>query len=273
MLFNFKIIKALKRRLPGQNFRLWYLLGFIMIALILSGCSKQKAAPAEQAFREKLFEKITTSNIPWSKIGKSVQQRDILALQMGSGDSTTIIFGGFHGDEVRGIELVHRFAEYLHREQPSLTARVIIIPLLNPDGLLAGTRVNANKVDINRNFQTANWRSDSGSGRTYPGPKPASEPETRIVIELLRQYQPQRIISVHTPLEVVNYDGPGKNLAERMALHTGYPAEGDIGYPTPGSFGTYAGKEMQIPTITHELPRGDYDWDANRKALMEAVTY
>ena len=32
-----------------------------------------------------------------------------------------------------------------------------------------------------------------------------------------------------------------------------YPTESSIGYPTPGSFGTWAGVERDIPTITLEL--------------------
>ena len=32
-----------------------------------------------------------------------------------------------------------------------------------------------------------------------------------------------------------------------------YPIEESIGYPTPGSFGTYAGVERNIPIITLEM--------------------
>ena len=41
-----------------------------------------------------------------------------------------------------------------------------------------------------------------------------------------------------------------------MANHSGYPVVESIGYPTPGSFGTFAGKIRQIPVITLELPPG-----------------
>ena len=51
----------------------------------------------------------------------------------------------------------------------------------------------------------------------------------------------------------MNYDGPAKEIAERISEIIGYPAEGSIGYPTPGSFGTYCGVERNIPTITLEL--------------------
>ena len=94
-------------------------------------------------------------------------------------------------------------------------------------------------------------------------------------MDLIEKYNPDRIVSIHAPLEVVNYDGPARALAERMSVHNGYPVSGDIGYPTPGSFGNYAGVERSIPTITLELPRGGFDamWEPNKKALLEAITY
>ena len=38
-----------------------------------------------------------------------------------------------------------------------------------------------------------------------------------------------------------------------MAEANGYPMCQDIGYPTPGSLGSYAGKDLNIPVITLEL--------------------
>ena len=43
------------------------------------------------------------------------------------------------------------------------------------------------------------------------------------------------------------------NIAEKISEITGYPVQSDIGYPTPGSFGTYCGVERKIPTITLEV--------------------
>ena len=51
----------------------------------------------------------------------------------------------------------------------------------------------------------------------------------------------------------MNYDGNAKQIAEKISNIIGYPVEKSIGYPTPGSFGTWAGIEKNIPTITLEL--------------------
>jgi hypothetical protein len=47
-----------------------------------------------------------------------------------------------------------------------------------------------------------------------------------------------------------------------------------MGYPTPGSLGTWAGVDRQIPIVTLELParqRGEDGWKANREALLAAI--
>jgi len=71
-------------------------------------------------------------------------------------------------------------------------------------------------------------------------------------------YQPAKIISIHTLLRAINYDGQAAELAKLMSKYNDYPVSKDIGYPTPGSFGTYAGIERNIPTTTLELPRGQF---------------
>ena len=50
--------------------------------------------------------------------------------------------------------------------------------------------------------------------------------------------------------------GDAKELAEKISVIIKYPVEESIGYPTPGSFGTWAGIERNVPTITLELDEG-----------------
>ena len=135
---------------------------------------------------------------------------------------------------------------------------LLFIPCLNPDGMQLGRRTNANGVDLNRNFPTKNWGEDTSLAGDNPsnyfgGETPASEIETQFVIDVIEKYKPELIITLHAPYKVVNYDGPAKDTAEKISKIIGYPVEASIGYPTPGSFGTYAGVERQIPTITLEL--------------------
>lgn len=165
---------------------------------------------------------------------------------------TVLIIGVVHGDEPQGKFLIEN---YLQNTEAKPKSRLLFIPCLNPDGLENNTRSNSNGVDINRNFPTTNWGGSQGnvSFDFYGGENPASEIETKFVMEILEEYSPDIILTLHSPYRVVNYDGPAKEIAEKIGEIIGYPVSSDIGYSTPGSFGTYAGVERNIPVITLEL--------------------
>ena len=165
-------------------------------------------------------------------------------------EKTVLIIGVFHGDEPEGELLINEYLKNI--EEKELKNRLLTIPCLNPDGKALKTRQNANKIDLNRNFPTKNWAKTEDE-QYFGGEKANSEIETQFVVDVIENNQLDAILSLHTPYKIVNYDGPAKNLAEKISEITGYAVEEDIGYPTPGSFGTYAGKERNIPTITLEL--------------------
>ncbi len=165
------------------------------------------------------------------------------------GEGKTLIIGVFHGDEPQGKFLIEKYMK---------TNGLMFIPCLNPDGMQLGRRTNANGVDLNRNFPTKNWGEDTSLAGDNPsdyfgGASAGSEIETQFVIDVIEKYKPELIITLHAPYKVVNYDGPAREIAEKISEIIKYPVEASIGYPTPGSFGTYAGVERQIPTITLEL--------------------
>ena len=190
----------------------------------------------------------------------------------------TLIFAGIHGSEPESTILAERLVALLS-EKPELAERqhVVIVPGVNPDGLHAGRRTSDHGVDLNRNFPAASWSARVPSAAYHPGPAPASEPETQALISLVNTLRPEKIISIHSILrgrQCNNYDGPGAFLAGALAAHNGYPVKASIGYPTPGSFGSWAGVDRQIPTVTLELPRGgdaEDIWRRNRPGLLAAI--
>ncbi len=192
-------------------------------------------------------------------------------------DKTLLYIGVVHGDEQEGEFLVYNLMDEIKKDINLINNnRVLFIPVLNPDGKDLNTRGNSNGVDINRNFPTQNWKKSEIIDKYYSGPAPASEIETRFIIDIIESYKPDLIITFHTPYKVVNYDGPAQDIAKLISSLNNYPVQEDIGYPTPGSFGTYAGIERNIPTITLELPEDvgqNTLWTENKKALIEVLKY
>ncbi len=197
--------------------------------------------------------------------------------RFGSGPRPVLVFGGIHGDERNSAEVADALVRYLREGAASqLALNVAIIPSANPDGLAAGERGNARGVDCNRNFPARNW-SVSAARSSHGGASAGSEPETRALIRVVNMLQPRAIISIHSITrgrECNNYDGPARQLAEIMSRHNRYPPKASIGYPTPGSFGSWAGIDQRYPVITLELPKklpGPQCWDQNRDALLAAI--
>ena len=172
-----------------------------------------------------------------------------------------LVIGCMHGDEPQGKYLIQ---EYL---KSNTETKLLFIPCLNPDGIKSNTRVNANGVDLNRNFPTKNWKLTE-KNNFYGGQEPASEIETKFLINVIEEYKPELILTLHAPYKVVNYDGDVLNIAQKISEIIKYPVEASIGYPTPGSFGTWAGIENKIPTITLELDE-EIDVKELRKPVFE----
>jgi protein MpaA len=128
---------------------------------------------------------------------------------------------------------------------------------VNPDGAALGQRWTERGVDLNRNLPTGDWTPEIKNPRYPPGPSAASEPENKALVKLIDTIRPVAILSAHSFTQPqINVNGPARPWGERLAAVCGYPVTEDIGYPTPGSLGTYAGKERGIPTITLEIERG-----------------
>jgi protein MpaA len=205
--------------------------------------------------------------------GLSVEDRPIDYTVIGRGQTTVLILATIHGNEAAGTPLVERLQSEL-AAQPELVAdrTIVLVPVVNPDGLAADTRRNATGVDLNRNYPADNW-----SNRGPNGSMPSSEPETRAVLELLDRYAPDRVVSIHQPLRCIDYDGPARALAEAMAAACDLPVR-RLG-TRPGSLGAYVGEDLGVPIITVELPGraeragADALWERYGAMLVESITF
>jgi len=162
-------------------------------------------------------------------VGRSADGRPIRAVaRNGLGDARggdgggplVLAFGCIHGDECAGIGALR----HADRGRPPLGDGLVLVPNLNPDGRAAGTRTNANGVDLNRNF-AAGWEPIGVPGDPeYSGPRPFSEPETRIARRLIRALRPDVTIWFHQEAQrLVRAWGPSVAVARRYAHLSGEP--------------------------------------------------
>jgi protein MpaA len=207
------------------------------------------------------------------ELGRSVNGTPLTLEVFGDGEDRVLIFGGIHGSEPTSAALARKLADHLRINWDLFEGKTVaILPAANPDGLARRSRTNARGVDLNRNFPAKNWRR-SRHGHRRGASAPASEPETRAVIRAVELIRPDRIIAIHATGRgghCNNYDGPAEDLAALMAQSNGYPVKATMGYPTPGSFGSWAGIDREIPTVTLELPQdlsGQRCWRENAEAL------
>jgi len=252
----------------------------IAVAVLLTGCFRPYPQPVITEWPD------GHSNVHIEVVGHSAEGRDITCTILGDGPQTTFVLAAIHGDEPAGVVLVRLLAEYLG-DRPDLLQghRVVLLDVANPDGMLYDSRLNANGVDLNRNFPASN-RIDSAMF----GTEPCSEPETRAIKDIILNYHVGRVVSIHqltdngpqalsnrVPKGCIDYDGPAKALAEHMARYCDLPVE-RIG-AAPGSLGSYAGLTLGIACITVELPLdahlldGASLWKRYGRALIAAIVH
>ena len=175
-----------------------------------------------------------------------------------------LVIGVFHGDEPQGEFFINSYLENCQQQGKN---SVYYIPRLNGSNV----RKNPRGVDLNRNFPTKNWIKAENNDY-FGGNEPNSEAETQFLVDLIDKNNFSAIITIHAPYKTVNFDGPAENLANNISQIVGYPTSSDIGYPTPGSFGSYCGVERKIPTITIEIDEEE-DIEALNKKFHKLFNY
>jgi protein MpaA len=191
------------------------------------------------------------------ELGRSSEGRVLWGRRFGAPGAAILVVGGIHGNEPASVAAVLALGQRL-LAAPVPAAPVWLLPALNPDGLAAARKNSARDVDLNRNFPASSFRTTHAPGY-FPGEGPLSEPETRILADLLAGQDIDAVVAVHAPFACVNYDGPAESWAFEVADASGWPVRADIGYPTPGSLGSWLGVDRGLPVLTLELPSGPYD--------------
>ena len=114
--------------------------------------------------------------------GYSVQGRPINSYMIGSGPTRVLMWSQMHGNESTSCKGLLDLMASMHRtcfRKILQSCTIVIVPMLNPDGANAYTRVNANGVDLNRDAVNL------------------TQPESRVLMSLFDRFTPHFCFNLH----------------------------------------------------------------------------
>lgn len=233
-------------------------------------------------------ELFSLANCSIKSIGKSVLNRDILAVYIGNGKNKIIVQYGIHAREYITTSLAILHAKRLIKSD--FNGQIILVPLTNPDGAslcvdglnsvanksqkiwlkaINGSsdfslwKANANAVDLNVNFD-AKWGLGLKNvflphSENFVGNLPCDQPETKALCNLVEKEKPQATISYHSKGEEIYYKffqhGKQKKrdllLAKEIACLTGYKISSSPF--SVGGFKDWCILKHKIPSFTIEI--------------------
>lgn len=233
-------------------------------------------------------------------IGKSVEGRDIVAYNYGTGSTRVLFVGGIHGGySWVTTALANQAMDYFSTNPSAIPSniKVTVIPNLNPDGLhlavnkdgqftkadvttsqttLVASRFNANKVDLSRNFDcnwkaVGTWQSKSVSGGTAA----FSEPESVAFKNYVETHSVKAAVAWYSSAGGVYASSCGKgilsetkDITDIYAKASGYtPYDSFDAYATTGDLVNWLAK-IEVPAISVLLStHSDTDWNQNKKGI------
>jgi len=219
-------------------------------------------------------------------IGNSVQGRSITGYKFGNGNKKILFVGGMHGDEKSSVNTMNSFIDDLERNFSSIPTdkTVIVIPNSNPDGFAASTRVNANNVDLNRNFPTFDWTSGVYMPRNIflefgGGLTPLSEPESTALASYTSALSPRLVLTYHATGRAVfaNDAGDSKAIADIYAEKSGFrsfnsdDSDTFFSYPTTGEYEDWIHDKLNLPALLVELATVDNNEFNRQKSALWAM--
>lgn len=214
-------------------------------------------------------------------IGNTVEGRSIMAYKFGNGSENILFVGSIHGNEYSSKYLMEDWMDELERNYSNISQNktLIVIPILNIDGFVGGSRYNSNGIDLNRNFPANDWQTDvySLTNQLLPGAggyTPLSEPESQALANLSSTLHPKLAMTFHSAAgyAIGNQAGNSANLAANYAALSGYSnmtgVSGSFSYPITGSYDDWLRDAHNITSVLIELSsNSSSQFSKNKSAL------
>ena len=137
------------------------------------------------------------ANFEVDKIGESVKELPIISVTFGKGSKRILMWSQMHGNESTTTKAIFDIINWV-RTKSTLSNSILnnctikIIPMLNPDGAKAYTRVNANNIDLNRDAQNR------------------SQPESKILRNCFEEFRPDFCFNLHDQRTIFNVGATSK---------------------------------------------------------------
>lgn len=221
-------------------------------------------------------------------IGESVLGKPIYAIKLGIGNKRLLLWSQMHGNEsttTKSIfDLLNCFQDSNSNYKEVLKqCTLVIIPILNPDGAEAYTRVNANEVDLNRDA------------------KYLTQPESKVLREQFNIFKPHYCFNLHGQRTIFGAGRTGKvaslsflspaadmsqsiTLARKKAMEIISVVNSKLQHEIPGQIGRYddvynencVGDTFQslgVPTLLYEAGHinKDYAREHTRKLIFQSL--
>jgi hypothetical protein len=231
---------------------------------------EESLSPASAAHAELAVNPAPEASAPETGL-TSAEGRPISVRRIGQGRFRTVVITGIDGRDRTAVQWSDDLADALeHRADLLQDHEFVLIRAANPDGLAARIRENARGVVLNRNFPTPRYRRDTSR---MMGDGPASEPETRALLQVLYEVRPDRIVHLFstTGPAAVYVNASADEVAERIRSQHGLDPEPLDFDKVPGSVEEFADATWRAGVVRFHL-QSLPDGDVSRKLIPLLVT-
>ncbi len=215
--------------------------------------------PAELATELQRLAELYPESLKLEEIGRSFQGRPIHMVTLGHGPRTVLLWSQMHGNEPSATPALLDIANYLlsRADDPDGAQileglRILMIPMLNPDGSEVYERRNSQAIDINRDALHL------------------ATPEGRVLKRIRDEFEPVLGFNLHDQGRRTVAGNTGV-LATNSVLAVSGDPEGTV---TPGRLLSKRACSAIVETLAPFIPGGvaRFDEDWNPRAFGDNIT-